>query len=111
MNDYNIIDKIEWHDGIFLNSQLSCKGGSINLVLSVSIYKENKRKNLNIEFINIDNLTINMDAVELIDNRNAGNISNGYIKKTGGKLKYKFFLYLTDGYLNLTFENIKLSYE
>ncbi|EEE1548109.1 hypothetical protein CDS98_004899, partial [Salmonella enterica] len=52
-----------------------------------------------------------MDAIELNDNRNAGNISNGYVKKVSNKSKYKFFLYFTDGYLNLTFKNIRVVYK
>lgn len=51
------------------------------MMMSVSVYKGNKRNELNIEFLDVENLTMVMDAFELNDNRNAGNISNGYIKK------------------------------
>ncbi|WP_323848676.1 hypothetical protein [Citrobacter portucalensis] len=34
------------------------------------------------EFIIIENVTMTIDATELNDNRNAGNISNGYVKKS-----------------------------
>ncbi|ECF6031804.1 Uncharacterised protein [Salmonella enterica subsp. salamae] len=111
MNEYNILNQIEWHDGVFLDSQLSCKNGSVNLMVSVSVYNDNKRNELNVEFISVENLTMTMDAIELNDNRNAGNISNGYVKKVNNKPKYKFFLYFTDGYLNLTFKNIRVMYK
>lgn len=80
------------------------------MMMSVSVYKGNKRNELNIEFLDVENLTMVMDAFELNDNRNAGNISNGYIKKVNDKSEYKFPLYFTDGYLNLTFKEIKFSY-
>lgn len=108
MNEYNILNEIEWHDGVFLESRLSCKDGSVDLTVLVIIYKDNKRRELNVEFINIENLTMTMDVVELNDNRNAGNISNGYVKKFSNNSKYKFFLYCTDGYINLTFKNEKV---
>ncbi|EPP3206350.1 hypothetical protein ACT9DO_004741 [Salmonella enterica subsp. enterica serovar Catumagos] len=94
MNEYNILDEIEWHDGEFLDSRLSCKDGSVNLMVSVSVYKDNKRNELNVEFINVENLTMAMDAIELNDNRNAGNISNGYVKKlaTNQNINFSFIL-------------------
>lgn len=51
-------------------------------MISVSVYNDNKRNELNVEFIIIENVTMTIDATELNDNRNAGNISNGYIKKS-----------------------------
>lgn len=49
-------------------------------MISVSVYNDNKRNELNVEFIIIENVTMTIDATELNDNRNAGNISNGYVK-------------------------------
>ncbi|ETX62613.1 hypothetical protein [Citrobacter portucalensis] len=51
-------------------------------MISVSVYNDNKRNELNVEFIIIENVTMTIDATELNDNRNAGNISNGYVKKS-----------------------------
>ncbi|ENT2948175.1 hypothetical protein ACFFOE_000140 [Klebsiella aerogenes] len=111
MNKYNILNDIEWHDGVFLDSRMICNAGSVNLMVSVSVYNDNKRNELNVEFINVESFTMTMDTTELNDNRNAGNISNGYVKKISNKSKYKFFLYFTDGYLNVVFKSIRVTYK
>ncbi|MDM2858263.1 hypothetical protein [Citrobacter sp. Cpo071] len=63
-------------------------------MISVSVYNDNKRNELNVEFIIIENVTMTIDATELNDNRNAGNISNGYVKKsaTSQNINHSFIL-------------------
>lgn len=110
MSDFDKINDVEWHDGILLDTQVIFKNGYCNMILSVDVYNNNekRREKLTVEFINIEDLILTLDAIELNDNRSAGNVSNAYIKKIDGKGKYKFFLYLSDGYLNLAFKCLRL---
>ena len=81
MNDFDILNEVEWHDGVFLGAQLNCRGGGVDMTISVSVYNDDKRNEFDVEFVGIESLNMSMDTMELIDNHNAGNISNGYVKK------------------------------
>uniref|UniRef100_UPI001CA33E0D hypothetical protein n=1 Tax=Serratia marcescens TaxID=615 RepID=UPI001CA33E0D len=82
---------------------------NFNIMITTAIYKsDKKRETVEIEFSDIDNLVMTMDTIELIDNKKSGNISNGYIKNIKNEERYKFFLYLSDGLLSMSFKNLKL---
>ncbi len=111
MNDFDIVNSIEWHDGVLLETKTTFKKKHSNMILIIEIYKKKDAKfrdEMIIEFFDIDNLTFTVDTVELNDNYRSGNISNGYIKEISNKEKYKFFLYLSDGLLGLTFKECRL---
>ena len=106
-------DDLVWHDGTFDNMILtpSAKGSLLGeLRLDVSLYPSPEsaaRIPLQLEFKDINALTLSCDLYELKDNRKAGNISNGYIKSANGPL-LKVKIYLVDGYFELTCKKIKI---
>lgn len=109
ISDFDIVSSIDWHDGILLEIKTTFKESHFNITLFTDIYKhEDIREKMIVEFSNVDNLVLAMDSVELIDNHKSGNISNGYIKKIKNKKTYKFFLYLSDGMLSMSFKNLQL---
>jgi len=108
ISDFDIVSSIDWHDGILLEIKTTFKGSHFNITLFTDVYKhEDIREKMIVEFSDVDNLVLAMDSVELIDNHKSGNISNGYIKKIKNKKTYKFFLYLSDGMLSMSFKNLQ----
>lgn len=109
ISDFDIVSSIDWHDGILLEIKTTFKESHFTITLFTDIYKhEDIREKMIVEFSNVDNLVLAMDSVELIDNHKSGNISNGYIKKIKNKKTYKFFLYLSDGMLSMSFKKLQL---
>lgn len=109
MNDFDIVSSIDWHDGILLEIKTTFKESHFNVTLFVDVYRnENAREKIIIEFTDIDNLVCTMDSAELLDNYISGNISNGYVKKIKNEKVYKFFLYLSDGMLSISFKYLQL---
>lgn len=109
ISDFDIVSSIDWHDGILLEIKTTLKESHLNITLFTDIYKnENIREKMIVEFSDVDHLVLAMDSVELIDNHKSGNISNGYIKKIKNKKSYKFFIYLSDGMLSMSFKNLQL---
>lgn len=109
ISDFDIVSSIDWHDGILLEIQTTLKESHFNITLFTDVYKnENIREKMMVEFSDVDHLVLAMDSVELIDNHKSGNISNGYIKKIKNKKACKFFLYLSDGMLSMSFKNLQL---
>ena len=109
ISDFDIVSSIDWHDGILLEIKKTLKESHLNITLFTDVYKnENIREKMIVEFSDVDHLVLAMDSVELIDNHKSGNISNGYIKKIKNKKSYKFFIYLSDGMLSMSFKNLQL---
>lgn len=111
MSDFDIVNTVLWHDGVLLEVKTTFKETHFNITLFIDIYHNETvgdREKMMIEFTDIDNLVFTIDAVELLDNRRSGNISNGYVTKIKNKKRYKFFLYLSDGLLSMTFKQVQL---
>ena len=69
--------------------------------------------NFEIVLIKNDENILVADSVEVAKNLGVEHKSllrkiDGYVKKFSNNSKYKFFLYCTDGYINLTFKNAKV---
>ncbi|SDC34954.1 hypothetical protein [Paraburkholderia lycopersici] len=110
MSDFGSLNSIEWHDGIFLGWQVDFNDSAC-ISMDFRLYPDpegKERKNVKAIFSGITSLHSSIDAIELLDNRRAGNVSNAYIKKDGGRGKYKFFLYLVDGLITLSFRDFVL---
>lgn len=102
-------NSLEWHDGIFQKMEIEC-ADAIVVKIFLDLYGGgNERDCVIVEFYDVADIVSSIDGWELSDNRGAGNVSNGYIKKIGRSNRYKFHLYLSDGYINLTFQRLKIS--
>lgn len=109
MEQIESANSLEWHDGVFKGMQIDCSNEIIVKIFLDLHRADEGRKGMVVEFFNVSDLTSSIDGVEILDNRSAGNVSNGYVKKIGRSNRYKFYLYLSDGFVNLTFNNLKIS--
>lgn len=108
MDNIDIVNSIEWHDGILLETKVVSKK-STSVTLHLELYKEQTaklRSKIKIQFLEVESIYFSADATELADNYKAGNVSNGYIKPCNDSNKYKFFLYLSDGLISLNFGSL-----
>lgn len=108
------IEDLNWHDGILEGITLAL-GAKVkvakDLTVAVSIYPapDAKARNfLQLDFKDVACVLINCDLNELEDNKNAGNISNGYVKKNNSGMRV-FRLYLVDGYIEITYGSVILT--
>jgi len=97
------IESIDWHDGI-----LETMSVEKDFVISVLIYSTEDAKSrsfLKLQFKGVKSILFTCDKSELEINLNAGNISNGYVKKNNSGAMI-FRLYLVDGYIEVTYETV-----
>lgn len=114
------LDSIYWHDGILEDIRFSATETDGDLVLQAQIYESHDaqfgvealaghkapaRKRLTVQFRDVAACQFTCDAKELLDNRSAGNISNGHVTAQsqpngGGYLTFR--IYLCDGYVEIT---------
>jgi hypothetical protein len=64
------------------------------------------RESIKVTCIGVERCAFVLDFVELQDNRNAGNIANGYVKKFRKKKLLRVFL--LDGYVDVVCDAIDL---
>lgn len=108
------IENLNWHDGILEGITLAL-GAKIkvakDLIVDVSIYPTHDAKTRNflqLHFKDVVCVLINCDLNELEDNKNAGNISNGYVKENNSGVMV-FRLYLVDGYIEIIYGSVILT--
>ena len=109
-------NKINWHDGILRSIKIIPEDrpdiyGKIEL--TIEVYPDNNAKDrhqLKIIFQKVQQSNISCDFIELLDNRNAGNISNAYQKSYKPHKNLSIFrIYLVDGYIEILGEkNVKI---
>lgn len=92
-------DHFCWHDGVLvdISFKINQKGNS-SVLITGYFYKDDQdpcRKAYQISCKKVSRFNSTLDAIELKDNRVAGNIANGYQK--GNTL----WLYFTDGILEI----------
>ena len=103
----DVLGKMYWHDGIFLESKIAINKDMI-INLTFELYKDSTSENrnkINIQFTNIENLVITTNTRALLENCNAGNINYAYVKASQSNKKYRFIVYLLDGVISFEFSN------
>lgn len=109
MHCIDLLDAIEFHDVIIYDMVIKIRRESyIKFIFELYIGNSATRERWEIKFYGVDNLTINIDVMELFDNATAGNISHGYVKQNKINGGYKFFIYFTDGMINFNFKEVSI---
>lgn len=104
----NIMDII-WHDGQLLSCIQEIEVQPSTLKIHLNVYPNNqasKREMVVVECTGVERCAIVLDYLELLDNRNAGNIGQGYIKRINRKEILRIFL--MDGYIDITCKSISI---
>jgi len=110
MNKEEFENSMEWHDGILKDVKIEC-GESVSIKIFFDFYRGDaqEREQMAGDFYQVDDISIFIDSGELRRHKFAGNISNGYINKIKRTKKYKFFLYLSDGFVSFTFRDFNIN--
>ncbi len=100
------IDNIFWHDGnlVGINCLIDIDGKT-TVVIVVDLYKSqdsSKRKRYAIYCEAVEKFSQNIDFKELTSHSNAGNISNGHL------IKNNLWLYLCEGFIDVTAKKYKI---
>lgn len=108
-------NKIYWHDGILEDIRLSMHEATGEIVVMVSVYGSGEapsREKKEVRFVSVESCMIACDINELLDNKTAGNISNGYSKLLNAPSEEDGLvcrLYLSDGYIQIVSRKIEIS--
>lgn len=97
------IEQLIWHDAQLVSvSPTVCADASTTVTVVLNAYPDDDarmRKAFYVECLQVERCAIVLDFVELQDNRNAGNIANGYVKRFGKKKLLR--ISLMDGYIDV----------
>ena len=85
------IEDLIWHDGQLVSFVAEfTKERTWTTRLSIDVYPDDaasERQRVCVECHRVERSSTIFDFVELLDNHNAGNIANGYVKRFGKKFK------------------------
>ena len=104
------IEQLIWHDAQLVSvSPTVCGDASTTITVVLNAYPDDDariRETFYVECLRVERCAIVLDFVELQDNRSAGNIANGYVKRFGKKKLLR--VSLMDGYIDVICAAIEL---
>lgn len=121
------LDSIYWHDGFLDDVRFSVMESGGEIILQVRVYDSHEaqfgigapagqkaatRKRLTVHFRNVASCQFTCDVNELLDNRSAAEIANGYVKtlsQPDGSGFFTYRMYLCDGYMEITARSADVS--
>ena len=107
------IEDLIWHDGQLVSFVAEfTKERTWTTRLSIDVYPDDaasERQRVCVECHRVERSSTIFDFVELLDNHNAGNIANGYVKRFGKKKLLR--ISMMDGYLDVICAEVSLHAE
>jgi hypothetical protein len=105
-------DNIYWHDSVLKSCSVATEGknyNSMRVEVMFDVYSDEsapERHEIKLCFKEVSSYLLTLDAEELVNNCNSGNIVDAFSKKIGHCQKFRYFL--LDGFLEIVAKRVEI---